>query len=89
MNIVGIRFKRVSKIYYFDPVGLELNVNDQVVVETARGLELGQVVIAPKQVLTSESPEPLKPVIRKASPDDIKQVKRSRDQRKGSYGRRH
>ena len=75
MNIVGIRFKRVSKIYYFDPVGLEFNINDQVVVETARGLELGQVVIAPKQVLTNESPEPLKPVIRKAGPDDIKQVK--------------
>jgi cell fate regulator YaaT (PSP1 superfamily) len=75
MNIVGIRFKRVSKIYYFDPAGVELNINEQVVVETARGLELGQVVIAPKQVLTNESPEPLKPVIRKAGPDDIKQVK--------------
>ena len=75
MIIVGIRFQRVSKIYYFDPAGLELNVNDMVVVETARGLELGQVVIAPKEVTTNESPEPLKPVIRKATPDDVKQVK--------------
>jgi cell fate regulator YaaT (PSP1 superfamily) len=75
MNIVGVRFKRVSKTYYFDPAGLDLNVNDQVVVETARGLELGQVVIAPKQVAETEVPEPLKPAIRKAVPDDFKQAK--------------
>jgi cell fate regulator YaaT (PSP1 superfamily) len=75
MIIVGIRFKRVSKIYYFDPSGLDFNINDMVVVETARGLELGQVVITPKDVTTIESPEPLKPVLRKATPEDLKQVK--------------
>jgi cell fate regulator YaaT (PSP1 superfamily) len=75
MIIVGIRFKRVSKIYYFDPSGLEYNINDMVVVETARGLELGQVVITPRDVTTIESPEPLKPVLRKATPEDLKQVK--------------
>jgi cell fate regulator YaaT (PSP1 superfamily) len=75
MSIVGIRFKRVSKTYYFDPAGFELKVNDQVVVETARGLELGQVVIAPRDVPASEIPEPLKPVIRKAEPEDFKRMK--------------
>ena len=70
-DIVGVRFKRAGKVYYFDPAGIELVVNDQVVVETAQGLEMGQVAIAPKQILASEVKEPLKPVLRKASSEDI------------------
>jgi len=70
-EIVGIRFKRAGRIYYFDPAGIDLEVNDSVVVKTTRGLELGQVVISPKQVLASEISTPLKPVLRKAEPDDI------------------
>jgi len=72
-EVVGVRFKRAGKIYYFDPGGIELNVGDWVVVETGRGLELGRVVISPKQVLSSEITEPLKPVLRKASEEDIRQ----------------
>jgi cell fate regulator YaaT (PSP1 superfamily) len=75
MNIVGVRFKRLSKVYYFDPAGLDLKVNDRVVVETTWGLELGQIVIAPKQVADSEITEPVKPVIRKAEEADINQAK--------------
>ena len=75
MRIVGVRFRRVSKTYYFDPAGQELKMNDQVVVETARGLEMGQVVIPPRDVPDSEVPEPLKPVVRKAEADDFKRVK--------------
>ena len=71
-EIAGIRFKRAGRVYYFDPVGIDLEVNDYVVVKTARGLELGHVVIAPKQVLASEVTEPLKPVVRKAEAEDIK-----------------
>jgi cell fate regulator YaaT (PSP1 superfamily) len=74
-DIVGIRFKRAGRVYYFDPAGIELNVDDYVVVKTARGMELGWVVIAPKQVLANELTEPLKPVIRKAEPEDIERVK--------------
>jgi len=74
MNIVGIRFRKGSKVYYFDPAGLDFAVNEKVVVETARGLELGYVAIAPKQVLAEEVKEPLKPVIRKAEADDIKRT---------------
>jgi len=70
-DIVGVRFKRAGRIYYFNPAGIELEVNDYVVVNTARGLESGQVVIAPKQVLANEVTEPLKPVVRKAEPEDI------------------
>ena len=71
-DIVGIRFKRAGRVYFFDPSGVDLAVNDYVVVKTSRGLELGQVVIAPEQVLDSEVGEPLKPVVRKAEPEDIK-----------------
>lgn len=71
-DIVGVRFKKASKIYYFDPAGLNLEINDYVVVETIRGLELGQVVIAPRQVLASNVQQPLKPVVRKAEPEDMK-----------------
>jgi cell fate regulator YaaT (PSP1 superfamily) len=73
-DIVGVRFNKASRIYYFDPAGLNLEVNDYVVVETTRGLELGQVVIAPKQVLASDVAKPLKPVIRKAEPEDVKRT---------------
>ena len=71
-EVVGIRFKRASRVYYFDPAGIELEVNDCVVVKTTRGLELGYVVISPKQVLDSAVTGPLKPVVRKADPEDIK-----------------
>ena len=73
-DVVGIRFKRTGKVYYFDPAGIDLDVNDHVVVKTVRGLEMGQVVVAPWQVLDSELREPLKPVVRKAEPEDIKRV---------------
>jgi cell fate regulator YaaT (PSP1 superfamily) len=79
-NIVGIRFKRVGRVYYFTPGELELEVNDRVVVKTARGLELGQVVIAPKEVLDGKVSEPLKLVVRRASEEDIEQAEKLKAQ---------
>ncbi len=73
-EIVGVRFKRTGRVYYFDPAGIDLEVNDQVVVETSRGQELGKVVIAPRQVLASEISEPLKPVVRKAEAADVERA---------------
>ena len=73
-DIVGIRFKRAGKVYYFDPAGINLEVDDYVVVETTRGPELGQVVISPRQVLASDVVQPLKPIVRKALPEDIKRT---------------
>jgi len=70
-EVVGVRFKRAGRVYYFDPAGIDLNVGEWVVVETGRGLELGKVVISPKQVLSSEITEPLKPVVRIAAEEDI------------------
>ena len=73
-EIVGVRFKRAGKVYYFDAGDIELKVNDYVVVKTARGLELGMVTIAPKQVLVGEVTKGLKPVVRKAEAEDIEQA---------------
>jgi len=70
-EVIGVRFKRAGRIYYFDPAGTEVNVGDWVVLETGRGPELGRVVISPKQVLASEITEPLKPVLRKAEEEDL------------------
>jgi len=73
-EIVGVRFKKAGRVYYFDAAGIDLEVNDQVVVETTHGLELGYVVISPKQVLVNEITAPLKPVLRKAGEEDIKRA---------------
>ncbi len=73
-NIVGVRFKRAGKVYYFDADEIEMEVGDCVVVKTSRGTELGHVVIAPGQVVASESEEPLSPVLRKAEAEDIEQA---------------
>ncbi|MAF85755.1 MAG: stage 0 sporulation family protein [Dehalococcoidales bacterium] len=78
-EIVGIRFKRAGKVYYFDPSGIDLEVNEYVVAKTSRGLEMGQVVITPKQVLASEVDKPLKRVVRKAEPEDIQHARELED----------
>lgn len=74
-DVVGVRFKKAGKIYYFDPAGVELEVGDYVVVKTTRGQELGRVVITPSQLPDSEVPQELKPVVRKAGPEDLEQAK--------------
>ena len=74
-DVVGIRFKKAGKIYYFDPSGIELEAGDYAVVKTSRGQEMGQVSIAPTQVLAEEIEEPLRPVVRKAETEDIEHAK--------------
>ena len=69
-TVIGVRFRRVGKIYYFDPIGLEIEKGDNVIVETARGVEFGTVVLAPREVEDSVVVQPLKPVIRKATDED-------------------
>jgi len=73
-RIVGIRFKRAGRIYYFDPGAYPLEQEEMVIVETSKGTELGRVVIAPGEVAESEVTEPLKPVLRKASAEDIERL---------------
>jgi len=72
-KVVGVRCKRAGRVYYFDATGHDLKLHDPVVVETSRGLEIGRVIIAPEQVLESELTEPLKPIMRRAEPEDLRQ----------------
>lgn len=70
INVIGVRFRRAGKVYYFDPVGYDVKVSDNVIVETARGVEYGQVVLGPRNVEESKIVQPLKEVIRKATKED-------------------
>lgn len=70
-RIVGVRFKRAGRIYYFDPGEHQLEQDELVIVETSKGTEMGRVVIAPTDVIESEVTEPLKPVLRKGSREDL------------------
>ncbi|ABW17633.1 PSP1 domain-containing protein [Alkaliphilus oremlandii] len=71
VTVVGVRFKKAGKIYYFDPSDIELTKNAFVIVETARGIEFGQVVVGPKNVVEEDIISPLKSVIRIATDEDI------------------
>ncbi|KJS87911.1 MAG: hypothetical protein JM58_02575 [Peptococcaceae bacterium BICA1-8] len=72
--VIGVRFKPAGKIYYFDPDKHEINFNDKVIVETARGIEFGHVVVAPKEITEEEVIQPLKKVLRVATEEDNAQV---------------
>lgn len=69
-TVVGIRFKKACKIYYFDPANTGVSKGDCAIVETARGVEYGEVVIGPREVEESGIVSPLKPVMRKATAED-------------------
>mgnify|MGYP004444429937 FL=1 len=79
ITVVGIRFKKAGKIYYFSPGGIRLSLQDGVIVETARGIEFGKVVIEPRALPEKEVTQPLKHVLRKATPKDYKQVEKNKE----------
>lgn len=70
VTVVGIRFKKAGKIYYFDPHSIEMQKSDYVIVETVRGVEFGEVVVGPKEVSEEDIVAPLKKVIRVATEED-------------------
>ena len=84
-KIVGIRFRTAGKIYYFDPLDFELETAMHVIVETARGIEMGTVLIPPKEVEDDKVIQPLKPVIRVATDEDEKIVERNREREKEAF----
>jgi cell fate regulator YaaT (PSP1 superfamily) len=81
-EIIGVRFKGGGKVYHFSPGGHFLKKDDNVIVETSRGVEMGTVVIANKRVADSENPRPLKPIIRAATPADITLEQKNRRREK-------
>ena len=74
-EIIGIRFKEVGKVYYFSPGNKKVQVGDRVIVETARGVECGEVVIGNREVDDKEVVQPLKPIIRLVTPEDEKHIR--------------
>ncbi len=74
VRIVGVRFKRAGKIYYFDPGELELVRGDRVLVETAAGVEFGEVVVPVKMVPESDVVPPIRPVLREVVREDYDQL---------------
>ena len=73
-NIVGVRFKKTGKVYFFDPGYIQLNLKDKVVVETSMGEDIGEVVINKRNIEENKLTKPLKKVIRLANPKDLKRL---------------
>ena len=84
-KIVGIRFRNVGKIYYFDPKNYKMKIGDHVFVETARGVEFGRVVLGPKEVGEDEVVHPLKEVLRVATQADEDREKQNRLKEKDAF----
>ena len=84
-NIVGVRFKKPSKIYFFDPENLEINNKDFVIVETTQGQEFGEVVISNRKVEDSSLQKPLKKIIRIATAKDIKHNEENKKREKEAF----
>lgn len=85
ITVIGVRFKKAGKIYYFDPDDLDIKVGDQVIVETSRGLEFGDVVVGPKEVSEEEVVLPLKKVLRIATDEDRAIVLVNREKEKEAF----
>lgn len=85
IKVVGVRFRTAGKIYYFDPKKFDIALNDHVIVETARGVEYGTVMIAPTDMPDDKVIQPLKPVIRLATPEDEKTEDRNRQKEKEAF----
>ena len=86
VKVVGVRFKRAGKIYYFDPDEFQIEKGMHIIVETARGVELGEVVIPPREVPDEEIVAPLKKVMRIATEDDEKHAQENRKKEKDAFG---
>lgn len=83
--IIGVKFRKSGKIYYFDPIGLPIEKGNHVIVETARGIEYGSVVLAPKEVTDDQVVQPLKPVIRMATEEDDRTAAENEQKEKEAF----
>ncbi|MBE5925431.1 MAG: stage 0 sporulation protein [Lachnospiraceae bacterium] len=85
IEIIGVRFRNAGKIYFFDPAGEKIEKGEHVIVETARGVEYGMVVLGNKFVEEEKVIQPLKPVIRKATPEDDKKEEENKEKEKKAF----
>ena len=84
-EVVGVRFKEVGKVYYFDPDGIELKKGDRVIVETARGVECGEIAMDNRDVSDDEIVKPLKKLLRVATEDDLNKVAENKKKEKSAF----
>lgn len=85
IEIIGVRFVKAGKIYYFSPNGEKVNLNDKVVVETSRGVEVGHVSIPNKMITDDEIKIPLKSIIRLATPEDLQILAENAQKQKEAF----
>ncbi len=85
VNVIGVRFRKAGKVYFFDPAGYEIKQGDNVIVETARGIEYGHVVLGPRDVEDNKIIQPLKPVIRQATDEDDAVEKKNKEKEKDAF----
>ena len=84
-EVIGVRFKEVGKIYYFDPDQIPFTLGQKVIVETVRGVECGEVAMANRRITDSELVKPLKKVMRPATEEDLKQVEQNHQKEKHAF----
>ncbi|MGN0562380.1 MAG: stage 0 sporulation family protein [Candidatus Fimenecus sp.] len=84
-EVVGIRFKEVGKVYYFDPDGMQFKKGDRAVVETARGVECGEIAMENREVDDSEIVKPLKRIVRPANENDLRVVRENREKEQKAF----
>lgn len=85
LKIIGVRFKSVGKIYYFDPKDYDVKMGDKVIVETARGVECGEVALVDREIDETRFTNPVKGIIRLATPNDMKTIKKNRQKEKDAF----
>ena len=84
-EIIGVKFRNASKVYYFDPKDLDIHYNDHVIVETVRGIEFGTVVLAPMMLADDKVPQPLREVLRIADAQDVERETENRIKEKEAF----
>ena len=84
-KVIGVRFRQAGKIYFFSPGSLHIEKGDKVIVETARGLEFGSVVSAPKEVSEKDIMQPLKSVLRVATEEDKRNEEKNREKEQEAF----
>lgn len=85
VNIIGVRFKSAGKTYYFDPLNLDIKQGDNVIVETARGMEYGSVVMGIRAIDAEQFKKPIKAVVRLATDEDTERYKKNKELEKDAY----
>lgn len=84
-KIIGVRFRNAGKIYYFDPLDMDIETGMHVIVETARGVEFGSVVFSPREIEDEKVPQTLKPIIRIATDADEEQQYKNKEKQESAY----